>query len=75
MQPIIIQYSNANRKFVATEKYTILWTAIVKRPDQFLMNDGFDYFSFLAFLALKNLSSIEMFVVIGVNTSRFAAQY
>ena len=40
MQPIIIQYSNANRKFDATEKYTILWTAIVKRPDQFLMNDG-----------------------------------
>ena len=34
----------------------------------------FDYISFLAFLALKNLSSIEMFVVIGVNTSRFVAQ-
>ena len=72
----------ANRKFVATVKYTILWTAIVKKPGA-ISNEGRIAMIFvrvcLTLLAplhfeLSRILSLEMFVVIGVNTSRFVAQ-
>ena len=65
----------ANRKFVATVKYTILWTAIVKKPGA-ISNEGRIAMIFvrvcLTLLAplhfeLSRILSLEMFVVIGVN--------